>query len=314
MFSVLTIKIMAVLNPNIKLNTRMTWEELSGHIDSCLSGKTFKALELDIGKYDKSQDETALEAECRIMLIFGMPEWGVELWRAFHALASLTDPHFALRYTVGHQRRSGDAATWIGNTITLIMIMAYLYPIENSLCCILGGDDNLTMFEPEYEIPDQATAASEQLNFELKTICPDKSMYFASRLLVPLTGGWKLIADPVKIIQRLGRTDLQGHEHIEAIWESWSYQHYDYLDNQTRHAVHEAACDHYSFALQTEVTNLMIFVDAVAAMINNVENFKRLYTGSSEEWNLKLDPTERIGGSGLYDTVAWMYTDDFGNG
>lgn len=310
MFGVLTIKIMAVLNPNIMMNTRMTWEQLSGHVDSLISGKRFKVLELDIAKYDKSQDETMLEAECRVMLKFGMPVWAVDLWRVFHALAALADPHFGLRFTVGYQRRSGDAATWIGNTMCLIMIMAYLYPIEDSHCCVVGGDDNLTMFKHEYQIPDVAGKAAEELNFELKTICPHKSMYFSSRLLILLDSGWKFVADPVKIVQRLGRTDLQGYEHLQAIWESWMHQHYDYFDNQTRHALHEATCAHYTFQLQKPVTDVMPFINAVAAMLVDIKNFHRLYTGTSEEWGLSLDPTERIGGSGLYDTVAWMYTDD----
>jgi len=186
------------------------------------------------------------------------------------------------------------------------MLMAYLYPIEKAKCCVLGGDDNLTMFDPSYNIPDVAAKAAEELNFELKTICPGNSMYFSSRLLVLLDDGWKFVADPVKIIQRMGRTDLQGHEHIQAIWESYRKQHYDYLNAQTRHAVHDAACAHYTFQLSQKVTNIMPFIDAVAAIISDKGNMTRLFTGTSEEWNLSLDPCERETGNGLYEQPHWM--------
>merc|ERR1712166_1078317 len=186
------------------------------------------------------------------------------------------------------------------------MLMAYLYPIEKAKCCVLGGDDNLTMFSPDYKIPDVAAKAAEELNFELKTICPGKSMYFSSRLLVLLDDGWKFVADPVKIIQRMGRTDLQGNENIQAIWESYSKQHYDYLNAQTRHAVHDAACAHYTFQLSQKVEDLMPFVNAVAAIISDKANMTRLFTGTAKEWSLSLDPTERTGGSGLYEQHEWM--------
>jgi hypothetical protein len=45
------------------MNCNHTWERLNGEIDSRLSGKIFLSLELDAGKYDKSQEATILEAQ-----------------------------------------------------------------------------------------------------------------------------------------------------------------------------------------------------------------------------------------------------------
>jgi hypothetical protein len=292
------IKLMSCVKKNILLNTLMKWEDLDGFIDHLLSGKVFTSLELDISKFDKSQEGTMLEAQCDILKLFGVSELVIDLWRSFHELVKLSSPKFGVSYMVKYQRRSGDAITWLGNTMVLIMIVAYLYPIEKAIMVLLAGDDNLLCMPPEIEIKDESRKAAEELNFEIKTLSLPDSMYFSSRFVILTRYGWITVQDPVKLIVRMGRNDLQGREHLKAIHRSWTELHYVYLDPEVRTKVEEAMISRYrwQFNYTLCIDNPKIFTDTVAAIVANYKLFENYYYGTEKEWNLSLDPNERVGG------------------
>jgi hypothetical protein len=309
MFQTMLIKVMASLKPNIVFNTRMTWEELDATIDSLLTDEFFKVLELDIGKFDKSQDEAMLHAQCKMFKIFGMDDVYIDLWRVYHELCRLTSPKWGARYTVGHQRRSGDPLTWFGNTLVLLMILCYLYDIDECSLAVLGGDDNLCCFPANAKIPDKSKEAAEELNFELKPLSFDKSMYFSSRFVILTKNGWTTVPDPVKLIVRLGRDDIQGKSHLKQIHQSFCALHYKYLDSEVREKVVEAAEERYGFTLNKDVSGLYLFADAIAAIVADINNLYNLYYGTREEWNLTLDPCEKVGG-GLFEKIVDVFTLD----
>jgi hypothetical protein len=299
-FQGLLIKMMATLRSNIIFHSLMRWDELDGHIDNLLSGRYFTTLELDISKFDKSQEGTMLEAQCRIMKLFGISDLVIDLWRSFHELCKLSAPKFGLSYMVKYQRRSGDALTWLGNTMVLTMIVAYLYPIEKAYMVLLAGDDNLICMPKEVPIRDESRRAAEELNFEIKTLSLSDSMYFSSRFIILTRFGWITAADPVKLICRMGRNDIQGHEHLRAIHRSWSELHYVYLDFEVRNKLNEAVMSRYKWALNITCQSVKVFIDTIAAIINDYDEFVKFYSGTDDEWSLSLDPHERVGG-GLYE-------------
>jgi len=309
MFQTMLIKIMASLKPNIVFNTRNTWEELDATIDSLLSDERFKVLELDIGKFDKSQDETMLNAQLKMFERFGMEKQFVELWAVYHQLCKLTSPKWGARYNVGFQRRSGDPLTWTGNTLVLLMILCYLYDLDKCKLALLGGDDNVCFFPENYQIKDMSRQAAEELNFELKPLSFDNSIYFSSRFIVLTRNGWTTVADPVKLIVRLGRNDIQGAEHLNQIHSSWKSLHYKFKDIEVREKVTEAAEARYSAMLNKPVTGFHVFSNAVAAIVASKGNFFSLYSGTADEWNLKPDPREKIGG-GLFEKMVDVFTID----
>lgn len=301
-FQTMLIKVLAILKPNVIFNTRMTWEELGATIDNLLSGVSFKAFELDVSKYDKSQEAVWLDAQCIVFKLLGMCDQMIDLWRVLHEMCILTAPKFGATYRVGYQRRSGDALTWFGNTLVLLMMMAYLYPIEEAHMVLLGGDDNVTCFPIEMEIRDQSDVAAEQLNFELKPLCMNDSIYFSSRFILLTRFGWTTVQDPIKLLTRLGRNDLQGDEHLKEIWNSWQALHYMYLDNEVRTKLNEAAVNRYNRTVGAELTTIMPIIDTISGMLHDYEELKKFYYGSQEEWALTLDPEEKVGG-GLYEKL-----------
>jgi hypothetical protein len=307
-FQTMLVKVLASLKPNIVFNTRMTWEELDSIVDNLLTDKFFQSLELDIGKFDKSQDETMLDAQCALFQVFGMDVGLIELWRAYHELCKLSSPKWGASFWVAHQRRSGDPLTWFGNTLVLLMILAYLYPIDEAYLVLVGGDDNFCAFPTGMKIEDKAKEASEVLNFELKPLSFQKSIYFSSRFILLTRNGWITIADPVKLMVRLGRNDMQGREHLKAVHDSWIALHYKYGDQEVRDLVNYAACDRYQHTLGFRIDTLYVFVNAVANIVQNYKYLEEFYEGTEFTWNLTLDPRERVGG-GLYEKLIDVYTD-----
>jgi hypothetical protein len=302
-FNGVLLKIIGSLKENIIVNTLMSWEELDARIDNLLSGKTFQNFELDISKYDKSQEGTFLDAQCQLLELFGVDHEIAEIWRQFHEYCKIKSSKGGVSYVVGFQRRSGDSLTWSGNTIVLIMILAYLYDLEKAYMVLVGGDDNSGCWPTDIVLKDESKRAAEELNFELKVLHINDSMYFSSRFIILTRFGWMTVADPVKLIARLGRNDLQGREHLKAIHDSWKALHYAYMDYEVRQEVEAAAVSRYRRVLTKNITDLGIFVDAVAAIVDDYNHLEKLYFGTKEEWNLKLDPNERVGG-GLYQSKA----------
>jgi len=307
-FQTMLIKVIACLKPHIIFNTRMTWEELDATLDNLLTDVDFKALELDIGKFDKSQDETMLDVQCKFFILFGMEKWAVELWRVYHELCKLSSPTWGVRFNVGFQRRSGDPLTWLGNTLVLLIILCQLYDLNKAHLVVLAGDDNLSAFPVDYHIKDQSKLAAEKLNFELKPLSFPNSMYFTSRFVVLSRFGWTTVADPVKLIVRLGRSDMQGKEHLNAIYDSMVALHYKFRDREIRLLVSEAARLRYSHTLGRDVGDIGIFADTVGAILDNKKNLMTLFRGTKEQWNLSLDPYEKVGG-GLFEKIVDVFTD-----
>lgn len=70
-------------------------------------GKLLEALEMDIDKFDKSQDYLALLWDCAVMRMFRVPEEMIKFWEQIHTITHLVDRKTGVKSTVNHQRKSG---------------------------------------------------------------------------------------------------------------------------------------------------------------------------------------------------------------
>ena len=97
-------------------------------------------------------------------------EDGFDAWRSCHQWCVLPGVRMGVSLSVDFRRRSGDAVTWVGNMIVLIMLLAELYPIEKSYMCLVKGEDNVTCFPVDIVLEDKSREAAEKYNMEIKTI------------------------------------------------------------------------------------------------------------------------------------------------
>ena len=72
-------------------------------------------LELDISKYDKSQNEFHCAVEYEIWKRLGLNEFLAEVWKQGHRKTTLKDYIAGIKTCLWYQRKSGDVTTFIGN-------------------------------------------------------------------------------------------------------------------------------------------------------------------------------------------------------
>lgn len=126
-------RILAVLNPKIMIFTDMSPEEFSEQMNKNFSEDLLNYGSMDnyISKYDKSQGANALDWDLEVMVMFGVPDGIICLWRVSHERTFLLDRINGFKATVVYQRKSRDAMTLLGNTLFLMAVTAELYRIEN---------------------------------------------------------------------------------------------------------------------------------------------------------------------------------------
>jgi len=107
-----------------------------------------KKLEIDVSKYDKSQRRIHLLVETKIFKLLGLPEYICNLWITAHTHTQFSNSSVDVSGEILYQRKSGDAATFFGNTIVLMASLCILYDLSETYLCMFAGDDSLLFFHP----------------------------------------------------------------------------------------------------------------------------------------------------------------------
>lgn len=122
------LRMKSVLRDNVIINTDMSTVDFVDTLNekvppASLIGSTYK--ELDMSKFDKSQDAVALEIDCLFMRIFGISDCDIQLWRDMHENTKLVGMSHTSK--IRYQRKSGDPFTFLGNTLFTMSTIAYVY-------------------------------------------------------------------------------------------------------------------------------------------------------------------------------------------
>nr|WPS71461.1 putative RNA-dependent RNA polymerase [Aphis gossypii nege-like virus] len=215
-------------------------------------------LEVDISKYDKSQGWLALEYDCHILRAFGCPEFFVQLWYNGHVLTRLYDANTGFKCLIPFQRKSGDASTFILNTMFTLGVIAYNIPL-----------DRLGLFP----IKDYVKADKFALlfNLEVKFFNYDYP-YFCSKFLLRTPSGWKFTPDPLKLLVKLGRSDIVNEQHVECYRVSFE-------DNVKNFSSYEN-CRMLSLAINERYNVEGDHSSMLASLVDlsSKENFSQLFT------------------------------------
>nr|AQM55304.1 hypothetical protein 1 [Cordoba virus] len=206
-------RVIRSLRHNLVLFADMNNEQFEfkmNNIVSSMKGK--EALEIDISKYDKSQGNVALEFECKLMRFFGVEEYYVNLWYNAHILSVVYDKDTKIKALVSYQRKSGDASTFIGNTLFLMAVTADLIDYRYIDFAAFSGDDS-------YIIGNGLDQYKNTQHFALKFNLEVKFYtfrygYFCSRFLVHFEGRFHFIPDPIKFLVKLGRHNMANFDHV----------------------------------------------------------------------------------------------------
>lgn len=221
-------------------------------------------LEIDISKYDKSQGLLALEYDCKVLRYFGMPEYLIELWYYGHYLTKVYDRGTSLKCLIPFQRKSGDASTFILNTAFLMGVISHEIPLKYLDCIDLR----------KYKHPMKYALL---FNLEVKFFTFDYP-YFCSKFLIKTREGWVFCPDPVKLLVKLGRSDLVNDKHVECYRVSFADNVECYRSYSTCVAVSSAVRERYSISL--DITNILSSLPNIASP-DNFKNFFFIKPGSN---------------------------------
>lgn len=207
-------RLLGALMKKFVIYTDMTTADLEVAVNRAFprSDEPMRTLEVDISKYDKSQGAVALEFECLIFAYFGMPHEMVHLWRNAHEYSRVSDLGTGLRAWVEYQRKSGDASTFIGNTMYLMSAIADTVDVSTLQAGLFAGDDSLLVADAEIFCDVEQLANCHNLEAKLYEY---PTPYFCSRMLLRVGGAWRVAPDPLKLLVKLGRTDVVNEDHRE---------------------------------------------------------------------------------------------------
>lgn len=207
-----------------------------------MSFDDFFKYELDAKKFDKCQGLMALQNECYAFAKFGMPIEFVFLWYNAHICTLASDK--SVKLPIFCQRKSGDAATFTGNTYYILCVIAsyYAYNIDNIVALLIAGDDSLLIAKSQLFFDE--SNFYQTFGLEVKMFEYD-FMYFCSKFLLVTSNGIILVPDPLKVIVKLGRNDLISEDHIKEYFISVKDNCYMFANYEIQYLVAHAVKERY---------------------------------------------------------------------
>lgn len=261
------------LLPHVKIFCDMSAEDfedvLNRDVPSTKLSPLLEKLEIDISKYDKSQRELALEYECKLMRYFGVSEDIIELWFNAHVLTEIYDRTTKLKALIPYQRKSGDASTFIGNTLFLMGVICDLIPVSTLELAIFSGDDSL-LYGHGLNQYKNSQHFGLKFNLEIKFFEFEYS-YFCSKFLLIVNDKWTFTPCPVKFMTKLGRHDMVNPAHVEEYRISFVDTVRNFSDYHICLSVAEALKERYG--IFTDHTNFL----ASLRHLTSKENFSKLF-------------------------------------
>lgn len=292
-FKELKLRVMRCLKDYIHMFTDMSPDEFAEKLtqsykgfvamfsgdDSYIFDGAYK-LEIDISKYDKSQGYLALCYDCKVMRFFGFPEWLVDLWFNGHVLTLIYDRNAAMKCLIPFQRKSGDASTFILNTIFLMGVISHQIPLSRLS----------TINLKKYCIPDNFAYI---FNLEVKFFSYEHP-YFCSKFLLFDGRKFYFVPDPLKLLVKLGRSDMINKYHVECYRRSVEDSVRHYSDMYVPHLLVPALRERYNVEYDYHYVILMM------ANIHEKEFFSSLYF---EEQGANIDKN-RLQFAGMRDEIG----------
>lgn len=270
-FSQIADIIIGSLMPNVLLFTGMSTSEFQTKVSSILKNiEGYDELEIDISKYDKSQGAVALEFECMLMRVCGVSEYWIRLWYNAHVLTRVYDKRTKLSMLIPYQRKSGDASTFIGNTVFLMAVICDLIPLEKMYFACFSGDDSLILGHG-LEKYKNATHFALKFNLEVKFFTYDY-FYFCSKFLVKVGSSFYFVPDPLKLFVKFGRDDLVDLQHLREYRTSLADNCSSYSVAGVPEVVAQAVSERYGVGDYTELFRM------IPSLLATDDSFSVLYS------------------------------------
>lgn len=250
----------------------MTANDYASKVSNNLCGRLsdYYCAELDISKFDKSQNAFTKCVELKIYERLGVPSDILELWSSSEYSSSVVSQQGDFKCDIEAQRRSGSATTWFGNTLISMMLVSLSVDVPSLSSCSFSGDDSLLLAEREFDI--RTTVLQETYGFQCKPI-HDAAPYFCSKYLIDLEQeGMRFVPDPYKLCVKLGADATMDDKERREKFISFLDTTQDYKDER----IVNALCMHHN---RKYGVNPWVYpaVSAINSVRSNFSQYSRLW-------------------------------------
>ncbi|CAF4946370.1 unnamed protein product [Pieris macdunnoughi] len=284
-------RLLRVYLPKLQILTGMSPSAFVDHLNALVDASRLArcyAVENDMRKY-KSQDAAVLMFECSIMRTVGIAEHLVELWYNSHAESRFVDKHNGIT-DIKFQRRSGDASTFLGNTLFCMAVVLATYDVDDIVLGLFAGDDSLLYMQSRFAASvDNSGKLAALFNLESKLLTGFKHAYFCSKFLLLGEHRLQLIPDPMKTLCKLGRRDLRDEDHVEEYRRSIA----DNLSALGNAEWYEVLSDAVVERYKLKGLELTKFFSVLHSVLNSPTEFASLYR-CPESGRLLKDPSRQV--------------------
>lgn len=286
MFRELKLRLLRTMHPKFIMYTDKSPQDLADELTEkffSIDIDELNKLEIDISKYDKSQGYLALLFELKLYEALGLSKELLDLWFRIHLITLLRDRSNGFSVWILLQRKSGDAATWFGNTVFLMAVIAMLFDLSLCVFALFSGDDSVLF--SHHHFSDLNSLCAFIFNLESK-FYSYQSVYFCSKFLFQISGVYYFVPDPLKLITKLGRSDLVNYEHLKEYWTSLCDLCNDYRNAYINDRLSRAINERYPSGLYSHDVLFM----AINTILKDFKTFSDLYY-LPEGFILSQDPT-----------------------
>nr|AXI82121.1 RNA-dependent RNA polymerase [Grapevine leafroll-associated virus 3]AXI82230.1 RNA-dependent RNA polymerase [Grapevine leafroll-associated virus 3] len=180
--------------------------------------RQYYTYELDISKYDKSQSALMKQVEELILLTLGVDKEVLSTFFCGEYDSVVRTMTKELLLSVGSQRRSGGANTWLGNSIVLCTLLSVVLRGLEYSYVVVSGDDSLIFSRQPLEI--DTSVLSENFGFDVK-VFNQAAPYFCSKFMVQVDDGLFFVPDPLKLFVKFGASKTSDLDLLHEIFQSF---------------------------------------------------------------------------------------------
>nr|WNV36291.1 polyprotein [Rubber tree latent virus 1] len=283
----MTERLQSVLDRRFILFSMMSPEEFASRMETLIEPrnvhKYFKK-EVDFSKYDKSQGEVLHLFEKKMYARLGFSGELADLYWAAHVYSKYKDFDNGFDAGIWFQRRTGDAATFLGNTLVVMGVLACVFNMQETHAGAFAGDDSILFSTEDIYSIDKSFIASQLFNLESKFFT-FKSVYFCSKFLLNVNDRFVFLPDPMKLVTKLGRTDLVDWIHLEEYYTSIKDLCKEYSNFCIEPSLSAALKERYP---RTHNSSGYL-ISALWSVLKDFESFSQLFSEPPE--GLLIDPS-----------------------
>nr|AIT52510.1 RNA-dependent RNA polymerase [Grapevine leafroll-associated virus 3] len=197
----------------------MDTTELAQKISNDLGDiRQYYTYELDISKYDKSQSALMKQVEELILLTLGVDREVLSTFFCGEYDSVVRTMTKELVLSVGSQRRSGGANTWLGNSIVLCTLLSVVLRGLDYDYVVISGDDSLIFSRQPLDV--DTSVLSDNFGFDVKMF-NQAAPYFCSKFMVQVDDGLFFVPDPLKLFVKFGASKTSDIDLLHEIFQSF---------------------------------------------------------------------------------------------